>query len=314
MPQASGLYQSPLLSQIAVDFKNRDYIADKILTPVSVPKMLGQYLVWDQGVTFKIPKTEMAQNGQANMLEVKATKTPFSLTTHAQQAVIDELEIDQAPEAQIQAMKTSKLANVLLLQREIAVAAALTTGASFGSQTDALAGDECWDHADALPINQIMTAADLLPQRPNTLVLGRPAWSALRTNAQILDALRGVAAPGTATIEQVQRLFELDRILVGDAFKDTAGEGLAATKASIWGDNALLCYVDPSPPSPLMDQPTLGYLPTYGGGSVPTMRTFSWVDQNYGTGSGVRRIKVETAYSVLLSAPSMGFLFTNCVT
>jgi len=319
MPQASGLYQSPLLSQIAVDFKNRSYIADQVLTPVGVPKMLGQYLLWDEGVTFKTPKTEMAQNAQANLLDVKATKVPFTLKTHALQSVIDELERDQAPEAQIAAMKTVKLQNALLLQREIDVAAQLCSS-SVITQTDDLGGGDCWSGGDAstgTPITDIYAANDSLPYRANTLVLGRDSFTALRTNKQILDALRGVAAPGTASIAQLASLLEIDRILVGDAFVDTAGEGLAADKELIWqesggGGMALLCYVTPTPPSPLMDQPTLGYIPTLGGGS-PTTRVYQWTDQNYGTGGGVQRIKAETAYGVLISAASMGFLWTSVV-
>lgn len=317
MPQASGLYQSPLLSQIAVDYKNRSYIADQVLTPVGVPKMLGQYLLWDQGVTFKTPKTEMAQNATANMIDLKATKTPFTLKTHALQALIDELERDQAPEAQIEMMKTLKLQNAILLQREIDVAAQLCSS-SVITQNEDLGGADCWSASTGTPITDVMAAADTLPIRPNTLVLGRDSWSALRTNAQVLDALRGVAAPGTATVDQVKMLLDLDRILIGDAFVDTAGENLAADKQLIWqesggGGMALLCYVTPNAPSPLMDSPTLGYLPTLGGGGAPTTRVYRWTDQNVGTGGGATHIKAETAYGVLVSAPDMGFLWTSVV-
>src|SRR6185369_64696 len=159
MPQASGLYQSPLLSQIAVDFKNRSYIADSVLTPVGVPTMLGQYLEWDKGVTFKTPKTEMAQNGEANLIDVKATKRPFSLVTHALQAVIDELERSQAPAAQIEAMKTMKLQNGLLLQREIDVAEQLMDP-SVITNNDDLTSTDIWSNAASLPINAVMEAAD----------------------------------------------------------------------------------------------------------------------------------------------------------
>ncbi len=317
MPQASGLYQSPLLSQIAVDYKNRSYVADQVLTPVSVPKMLGQYLLWDQSVTFKRQKTEMAQNATANMLDVSASKQTFSLKTKAIQALIDELERDQAPEAQIEMMKTIKCQNAILLEREIEVAAQLCS-ASVITQTEDLGGSDCWSHADGTPISDVMAASDTLPIRPNTLVLGRDSWSALRTNAQILAALNwGGVSPGTATTAQVAGLLDIDRIIIGDAFVDTAAEGIAADKELIWqesggGGMALLCYVTASPPSPLMDSPTLGYIPTLGGGA-PTTRVYRWTDSNVGTGGGATHIKAETAYGVLVSAPSMGFLWTSVV-
>ncbi len=317
MPQARGLSQNPILSQIAVDFKNRDYIADRVLTPVSVPLMIGRYIVWDKGVTFKTPKTEMAQNGQANMLEVKGSVETFQLKTHALQSVVDPLERSQAPEAQIEAMKTAKLANAILLDREIEVAAPLCDP-SIIENNDDLSGNDQWSdytagHSD--PVRTIIAAHDSLPRRANTFLAGRDVISVLRTHPVILDALRLTSSAGLASLEQLARLFEVDEVLIGDAFKDTAGENLAEDKELIWqesggGGMALLFYRDRTPPSPLMDQPTLGYLPTMGGG-VPTMRTYRWVDQNYGTEGGVTRIKVETAYAPLISAPDMAFLWTS---
>ncbi len=318
MPQASALFQSPLLSQIAVDFKNEEYIADKILTPVQVPKMFGQYLLWDSGVTFKLPKTEMAQNAVANMLELAASKQSFSLVTHALQVVVDELEREQAPESQIEAMKVAKLVNALLLQREIDVAAALTNVTTFAGQTTDLSSTGQWSHASSLPINAVQTAHTALGRKGNTFVAGADTIARLRVHPQILEALQFTASAGLATLDQLARLFEVDRVLEGRAKKDTAGEGLTASKSLIWqesggGGMAMLCYVDRSPPSPLMDQPTLGYLPTMGGGS-PTTRIYRHVDPNVGTGGGVTRIKGETTYKPLISAPTMGYLWTSVLT
>ncbi len=318
MPQASGLAQNPILSQIAVDFKNREYIADKVLTPVSVPLMQGRYIEWDRGVTFKTPKTAMAQNGQANMLEIKGTVQSFLLATHALQSTVDPLERSQAPEAQIEAMKTVKLTNALLLNREIETAAAVIGAGYDGDHTDDLSGNDQWSdyaagHSD--PVRAVIAAHDALPSRANTFLAGRDVISALRTHPVILDALRLTSSAGLASLEQLARLFEVDEVLIGDAFKDTAGEGLTEDRELVWqeaagGGIALLFYRDKTPPSPLMDQPTLGYLPTMGGG-VPSLRTYKWLDQNYGTEGGVTRIKVETAYKPLISAPNMAFLWTS---
>jgi hypothetical protein len=314
MPQATSLYQSPLLSQIAVDFKNRAYIADQILTPVAVPKMLGQYLAWDQGATFKLPKTEMAQYGQANLLELAASKRSFSLVTHALQAVIDDLEREQAPEAQIELMKVAKLQNALLLQREIDVAAELLDTAVITQTTD-LSGSDMWSSSLSNPVTAIQTAAASLPTRPNVFIAGRDVINRLRTHPTILSAIQYTERGGLAPMNALADLFEVDKVLVGDAFKDTAADGLSASKSLIWqesggGGVALLAYVDPSPPSALMDQPTLGYLPTLGGGA-PATRVSKWTDQNFGTGGGVTRIKAETAYGVLVSAPTMAHLWTS---
>ncbi len=317
MPQASSLYVNPLLSNIAVDFKNRDYIADQILTPVSVPKMLGTYLAWDQGATFKLPKTAMAQNGTANLLELATSQRTFQLATHALQVAIDDLEREQAPEAQIEAMKVRKLQNALLLQREIDVAAQLCS-ASVITQTSDLSGSAMWSSSLSNPITAIQTAAASMPTKPNIFVAGRDVINRLRTHPVILAAIQYTQTGGLAPMQALANLFEVDKVLVGDAFKDTTADGLAASKSLIWqesggGGMALLAYVANSPPSPLMDQPTLGYVPVMGGG-VPETRIYKWTDHNSGTGNGLTRIKGETAYVPLISAPSMGYLWTSVLT
>lgn len=312
MPQVSSLYQSPLLSQIAVDFKNREYVADQILTPVSVPNLQGQYLVWDQGVTFKDPQTKMAQDASPNMMDLKATKSSFTLAVHAQAAYVDPLELSQAPEAQVRAMKVAKLANIILLRRELDVAAQLTSTSVLTSNTT-LAGVTQWsDYTNSDPINAIAVQADGLPRRPNTFIAGRDVITKLRMHPKVLSAIQYTQTGGMAPLTALADLFEVDRIIVGDAFKDTAGEGLTQVKTRIWGKDAILAYVDRTPPSPLMDQPTLGYIPTLSAAGL-TMQTYVARDPMRGTGAGVEFLKVETTYGVLVSAPSMGFLWKAAV-
>lgn len=313
MPNPHSLYNDPVLSQIAVDFKNRSYIADKILTPVNVPLMFGRYLVWDQGVTFKTPRTAYSQDGSPGMLELKATQSSFSLEPKALAAYVDELEVSQAPQAQVRSMKVAKLVNALQLDLEIKVAAQLLS-TSVMTQNTALTSTAQWsDFVNSDPISAILTQADALPRRPNTFIAGRDVISKLRTHTKILNAIQYTQRGGIAPLEALAALFEVDQILVGDAFKDTANEGQAASKSRIWGKNAILCYIDPSPPSPLMDQPTLGYLPTLAGPAAPPFRVYTSRDPMRGTGAGREFIKTETTYGVLVSAPTMGYLWQTAV-
>jgi hypothetical protein len=313
MPQSSTLYQSNLLSNIAVDFKNREYIAEQILTPVGVPKLMGQYLKWDGGATFKIPRTLYAQDGSANQLELKATKASFTLEHHALSAWIDEDEVSQAAEAQIRAMKVEKLTNGMLLDLELTVAAQLTSTAVL-TQNTTLSGTAQWsDYTNSDPIAAVMAQCDALPRQPNTFIAGRDVITKLRMHPKVLSSIQYVQRAGVAPLEELARLFGVDRVLVGDAFKDTAADGQAATKTRIWGKDAILAYVDPSTPSPLMDQPTLGYLPTLGGGGAPTRRVFTATDPFRGTGAGREFLKVEMTYGVLVSAPTMGYLWKAAV-
>lgn len=312
MPAVSGLYQSPLLSQIAVDFKNRDYIADQVLTPVTVPKLQGQYLVWDQGVTFKTPRTAYGQDGQVSSIDVKGVKTSFSLNIEALSTWIDELELQQADINYLRALKVSKLVNAMRLRLEIDVAAQLRSTAVL-TQNATLAGVTQWsDFTNSDPANAILTQQDNLPRKANTLILGRQVLTQLKRHPKILDVTKYTQF-GFAPTAALATLFEVDRILVGEALQDTAADGQAASKGFIWGKDAILAYIDPSPPSPLMDQPTLGYIPRMGGGGATPWRTYTAVVPTVGTGAGREFIKTETSYGVLVSAPTMAFLWKNAV-
>jgi hypothetical protein len=312
MAQASTLYV-PSLSKIAVDFKNRAYIADKVLTPVPVQRNFGKYLVWDQGVTFKPTKVEYAQDGSPPMLEMKATIASFSTENKAITARIDPQEVSQAPEAMVEGMKMGKCVNAHQLAVEIAVAGQLTSSSVMTSNTTLSGGNQWSDTVNSHPIAAILTQADSLPTRPNTFIAGRDVISKLRTHPEILSAIQYTQRGGLAPLTALMDLFEVDQILVGDAFKDTAAEGQTATKSRIWGKNAILAYVDQSNPSPLMDQPTLGYIPTVSGPASPPYRVYRSLDPLRGTGEGHTVIKVETDYGILISAPSMGFLWLNAV-
>jgi len=313
MPANSSLYQSPLLSQIAVDFKNRDYIADQILTPVNVPKLQGQYLVWDQGVTFKNPRTAYGQDGQVSSVDVKATKTSFSLNIEALSTWIDELETAQADISYVRALKVQKLVNAMRMRLELDVAAQLTS-TSVLTQNTTLSGTSQWsDYVNSDPMNAILVQQDNLPRKANVLILGRQVLTQLKRHPKILDVTK-YTQTGTVPNERLAELFEVDRIIVGEALKDTAADGQAASKSFIWGKNAILAYVDPNPPSPLMDQPTLGYIPRMGGPmGQNSWRTYTAVVPTVGTGAGREWIKTETSYGILVSAPTMAYLFVNAV-
>ncbi len=311
--QANSIPVNPLLSNVAVDFKNEEYVAERILTPVQVPQMLCRYTEWDKGVTFKMPKAEMAQNGVANIIDVKGTPQALTLQTRALAAYIDELERSQAPQLQIEMMKTQKIKNQLDLDKELRVKTALL--AALDATKDDLSGTDQWSDPDSDPVAQVAEWHASMATRGNKILIPEDVFNVVRVHPKILEALQFTASSGIASLEQLARLFEVDEVIVARAKVDTAGEGLAEDKELVWQESAgggivILAYVARTPPSPLMDQPTLGYIPTLGGGS-PTTRIYKSVVPTVGTGGGVTHIKGETAYGILVSAPSMAVLGTS---
>ncbi len=310
----STLYQSPILSQLAQRFYNRSYIADQILTPATVPNMVGQYHVWNSGVVFRQQNTAYGPDGSPNRIDMSATKTTFTLDDRALYAEIDERETNQAPQMAVRAAKARALTNALLLDREVTVANKLFS-ATYITNGATLSGTDQWSHEDSDPLTKIFTAQNGQPVLMETLVVGKQVWDKLRVHPLILEAVKYTNPAGGVALNQqlVANYLGVERIIVGGAFVDSAVEGQTASLGFVWGKHALLCHVAPGPSSPLMDEVSLGYLPQWGGGGAGGIRVYQGRDPLRGTGGGMEFIKAEMSYTTLITSVACGYLFTNAV-
>jgi hypothetical protein len=308
----STLYQSQILSQMAQRFFNRQFIADKCLLPVTVPQVVGQYHVWDSGVTFREQNTAYGQDASANMIDIKASKTSFTLVDHALKAYIDERELNQAPEMAVKVAKSRALVNALLLKREILTAAQLFSS-SVITNGATLSGTDQWSHEDSDPLTKIQTAQNTQPVLMNTLVVGKQVDDKLKSHPLILEAVKYTTGGSAISNAAIAKYLGVDNYLVGTAFYDTAVEGQTASLAFVWGKKALLCYVAKGPSNPLMDEVSLGYMPSWGGSGNGGIRVYEGRNAERGTGGGVQVIKAETTYKPLVTSVACGYLFTDAV-
>lgn len=307
-----NLYQDPLLTNVGSRYKNRKFVADRILPSVSVPSRTFKYLEWDK-VVYDLHETKAVPKGSPNQISIAATKKDGTCETHYLSDSIDPQEQEQAGgEIPLATISTETLTDGLLLRKEKTVADTLRD-ISVLTQNTTLAGSDQWSHADSDPQKAIMARADAMPMKPNILVLGRAVATKLITHAKVREAFRGQALP-QITLEWLAAYLELEEIIVGEAFYNSAARGQARTQVSLWGKDAILGYRAPGTPSPLMDQPTLGYTPTVAGaGGANSVRVYTARIGTQGTREGVLWIKAETDYGVLVSAPDNGFLFKAAV-
>jgi len=52
---------------------------------------------------------------------------------------------------------------------------------------------------------------------------------------------------GIPTIEHAKLLLEVDKILIGGAYYNTAAQGMTMSLSKIWDDNVLYAYIAPTP-------------------------------------------------------------------
>lgn len=308
----SSLYQSQLLSGLAQRFTNKTYIADSVLTPVTVPNINFQYHTWDDGIVYREQNTNYGPDGSFNSIDMKATKNSANVVDHALSAWVDERELNQAPEMAVKAVKTRMLINALQLKKERVIAGQLFSSSVMTNGTT-LSGTDQWSHEDSDPKAKILTVQATAKVRFNTLVLGKQVWDKLQLHPLINEAVKYTQG-AVDTRQVIAAYLQIDKVLVGEALYDTAAEGQTQSLGLVWGKHALLCYVAPGPSSPLMDEVSVGYNAQWGGGGNGGIRVFTPpANPARGTGAGAQMVKVEMSYKPIITSVACGYLFTNAV-
>ncbi len=308
----STLYQSQLLSGMAQRFYNREFIGPRILTPATVQQLLFQYHVWNSGVVYRVQKTAYGQDGSANMIDLKATKTAGQVDMHALKAYIDPQELNQAPEMAIRAAKVRALMNSLKLGMEKTMADNLFSSSVITNGTTR-SGTNQWSHEDSDPKVAIQTAQNGQPILMRCLLVGKQVDDKLKIHPLVYEQVKYVGGGVDITNQAMAKYLGVDEYIVGDAFVDGAAEGQTQSLGFIWGKKALLFHKAKGPSSPLMDEVSLGYLPMWGGGGAGGVRVYTGRNGERGTGEGVEVIKAEIAYKPLITSVACGYLFTDAV-
>lgn len=307
------------LSAIAIKFSNPDVnlIADRVLPRVPVGGEKFKWLRFPVEDSFTVPSTLVGRKGRPNQIEVGATEEDSSVLDYGLDDLVPNSDVDAARQQREagfstydpEARATEVLTDLVLLDREIRVAATvfnLNTYAASNRVT--LSGTSQFsDIANSDPIGVINGALDAtLVMRPNKMVIGQLAWTRLRSHPHIVNAVKGGNLNrGNATREQVAELFELQEVLVGSSFVNTARKGQAAAMNRVWGKHISLMYQN-SVAGPDAGM-TFGYTAQYGtriAGRIP--------DSNIGLQGGAA-IRVGERVREMIAAPAVAYFIQNAV-
>lgn len=261
-PVTSDIHIDAALSEIAVAYKNKTFIADKVFPILPVDKQSDKYYVWDKGswLTNQVEKRTPGDDYPEGRIKL-SNDNYYADIYHLAFPIPDEDKKNQDAAVQLEQSGAEWLAHQFSMNREIAIAAAIFVGAVWDTNptvgTDFVAWD---DYANSNPITDIATYKDTVQKNtgttPNTLVIGREVFSKLRSNPVLLDAFANVGVP-ILNAAQVAQALDVENLLIGEAVQRTSHEGAAtATQAFIWGKHALLVYVTPKP---ALREPTAGY-------------------------------------------------------
>lgn len=254
------------LTNVAIAYRPEGMIADLIFPVVdNLPKQGGMYFKWDPADAFRIVPDLRAPGTEAKRLVRSVSSDTFWCPNYALKDNIPYEDIENADAPAVFVARQSRaeaILDTLHLGWEYRVAVKCTDSSYVGSYS--VVASAWTDHANANPLEDMISAIkiqeDITGYRPNRGVLSGYAWHHFRNNANVIGRLFGDSTSTNkgriVTRKNAADLLELDDLLVGGAYRNTAQEGQTMTLSQVWGDNAMVYY---APSQPRIDKPSYGY-------------------------------------------------------
>lgn len=240
---------NPQLTAIAVAYRNPDValIADAVLPrtpPLSTSKF--KYMTYDIAQGFTLPDTKVGRKSEPNIMEFGGTEVVDETVDHGLDDIIPNDDIAKDNQGvDPRGLAVMNLTGLVRLGREKRVADLVFALGTYPAANRAtLAGASQWsDYAASDPVAAIVGALDGLVLRPNIAVFGRATFSKLVSHPKIVQAVfKTNQGAGIVTRQQLAELFELQEILVGEGWLNTAKKGQAVALSRVWGKHAAFLY------------------------------------------------------------------------
>ncbi|MDR2551447.1 MAG: hypothetical protein LBD10_14750 [Desulfobulbus sp.] len=306
MPTAPFPIQ-PELTAIAIGYRNTRLIADNVLPRIPVGKREFKYLVYNLADGFTVPDTRVGRKGKVNEVEFQATELTASADDYGLEDPIPQDDITNAPPNYDPVGRAVEgITDLILLDREIRVAGLVFNAATYVNKVTLSGTSQFSDFANSDPIATIHTALDSCLMRPNVMTIGRPAFSVLCRHPKLCKAIFGNNTDvGIVTANQVAQLFELDEVLIGEAYLNTAKKGQAVALSRVWGKHIALTYRDRN--ATTRGRMSFGYTCQFG-----SRLAGAWEDKNIGLRGG-HRVRMGESVKELICAPDLGYFIQNAV-
>lgn len=301
----------PYLTGITVAFRNPSaaLIADRVLPRVQVLKEEFGYNSFDSADAFTIPDTRVGRTSAVNQVEFGATRLTDQTEDYGLEDPIPYKDIENASGTQYdpEARATEVLTDLILLDREVRTAGKVFGTANYAAANKTtLVGANQWSDTTSDPVKALEDAIDGLMMKPNKLVLGRAVWTMLKRHPKVVSAVLGSAnSTGRVTAEKLAEILEIQEVIVGEGWINTARKGQTASMARAWGKSAALLYINPNADA---DRGiTFGFTAQFGqrvSGRI--------VDENIGLDGGVK-IRVGERVKEKVVANTLGYLFDAAI-
>lgn len=300
----------PELTAIAIGYRNENLIADEVLPRVIVGKQEFKYQKYAMQDGFTLPDTKVGRKSKPNEVDFSATEQTASTSDYGLDDPIPQADVNNAAPGQNPLGRaTMNLTDLILLDREKRVADLVFDAGQYAAANKiTLSGSSQWsDYANSNPIDAILAALDGCIMRPNVFVMGQAVWTKLRQHPRVVKAVLGNAGDsGVAARQAVADLLEIEQILVGQGWLNTARKGQPVAMQRVWGKSAALLYRDKLA-DPAGNRTTFGFTAQFGSriaGATP--------DRDIGLRGG-QRVRAGESVKEVICASDLGYFIANAV-
>lgn len=314
---------NPVLTAIAVGYKNpvETYIADDVLPRQAVGGEVFSWTEYPIAEAFNTPDGRVGRLGRVPQLEFSGSERESAVEDFGFDVPIPYSDIEAAANARAKGLSAidpeahavEMITNTLLNIRELRVARLIHNLNTYAADKRVtLSGTSQFsDYENSDPITAIKAGMEsTLVHRPNTMALGRPVWSKLSSHPKLVNAVKGgTQTSGLISVEQFLELFAgegLKKVVIGDAWANTARPGQQPQLARTWGKHIALIHQNPAA-SIERGGITFGMTAEYGGrigGSIE--------DKDVGLQGG-RRVRTGERVKELIIARDVGYFIQNAV-
>jgi hypothetical protein len=257
-PQGYQLHIDVLATNHSIMYRNKSYVADQLapILPVTfqsgiIPKYIQSDFFRDDA-KLRAPGTKSQGGG----FRVDTTAKYFADRYSFRFEIPDEFrDMTDAP-FNLDRDGAFFVADKMQLRRERNMSSTFFTTGVWNGGTDYVGGTNFgqWNnYAGSAPLVDLANYMDVIEGNiaveGNTLLIGKQVWLQLRWHPDLVDVVKYTQI-GKITTDILLTLTDLTKVLVGRGIYVTSAEGLAETSQTysrIWGKNALIAYVPPSP-------------------------------------------------------------------
>lgn len=303
------------LTNMVIGFEPQGLIVEEIFPVVSVQKQSDVYYKWDKGSFFRIPDTLRAPKTKGRSVTFDVSSDTYFANNYAlvhEESFEDMGNADQILNSREKRLRALK--NLLTLDWENRVASQITSGSNLGSYGTLTGTDQWSDYANSDPISDIETGKESIRSTTgldtNLMIIGKSVYQKLIHHPDILDRIKYVQK-GIVTADLLAAVFDVEKILIGTAIKNTAAEGLTDSFSDIWGKHVVLAHTTKTP-DPDGRDPSLGYSFRW---EAPLLGGAAWAAEiwNDPDGGNYENRRIQYFQNEKLTASALGYLLIDVI-